>query len=250
VSLPIYPISGAQGWPQGVRGLWWPVVKTMTYSTLLEPAASDLEVTAPLWVDPVWMWDLRYNYLKDDPNDLIAGQTDTDLHILQGFYGLNSGRNGQFLFFDPSDNLSGPLSGGVPGYSSQQLVQDSAGVYYTPIQRPLGGSSVGFYEDITDLKTDTHALAVKANGVATSAYTLSGPGFSAPGISFYGLVLVWNAQPALPITASFQFYFRARFDKDDGMETSWWSGLNSSGVRQLSKAASVKLITRRLAPAQ
>jgi hypothetical protein len=96
-------------------------------------------------------------------------------------------------------------------------------VYYTPLQRNMAGV---FFEDVTDLNpVSGSGLAVEANGVAQTQaagnvcsgggdFELHGPGLAIPGFSFAGMYLKWCAAPTPPITASFNFYFRVRFEKD------------------------------------
>jgi hypothetical protein len=100
-------------------------------------------------------------------------------------------------------------------------------VYYTPVQRNMGGQ---FFEDLTDLNLQGQAEAfpnltgapnkIFANGVQqsqsysgnTGNFDLLGPGLAFPGFSSAGLYLKWHSAPATPITGTFKFYFRARFE--------------------------------------
>lgn len=96
-----------------------------------------------------------------------------------------------------------------------QVVTDGT-FFYSPVQRIMGGQ---FAEDVTDLNTTTVALQVWANGVLKTGggtdYTLLGPGLAIPGASYQGLYLKWvGGSPAQPVTATFKFYFRVRFEMD------------------------------------
>lgn len=135
-------------------------------------------------------------------------------------------------------NISGNGSGATvntTAVGTLQMVNDGAGNYYSPLQRNVGGQ---FLEDVTDLNPqDGSGLKVYANGVLQTPgtnYNLLGPGLSIPGYSFQGMYLQWIAggvgfgdtafgdvgfgdgggAPATPITASFNFYFRVRFEQD------------------------------------
>lgn len=107
-------------------------------------------------------------------------------------------------------------SAGFPNCPLAQLqLVNNGTTYYSPIQRTLDGN---FYEDITDLNGD---ITVYANGVlkthtgGSPDYSIStSPGLALPTASFMGLYLIWNAMPTGPITASFNFYFRVRFETD------------------------------------
>lgn len=126
-------------------------------------------------------------------------------------------------------------------------------LYYTPLQRNMGGQ---FLEDVTDLNPlNGSGLVVKANGVTQTAGTcggggttfeLHGPGLAIPGASFGGMYLKWCAQPTPPITASFSFYFRVRFatDKQDFekfVNNLWTVG----GSESKNGAGTLKLTTSR-----
>lgn len=259
MSLPIYP---------KVRGLTWPVMKSAIESTITQTGPGGTTTNNPQWQNPKWEFTLIYEYLKDNPYDVLPQYSPyTDYATLQGFFLANYGSAAQFLFDDPSDDTVGPRvwtpktyfpvgatiidpsghlqtalqngntgasapswndSGGItadagqrwqdggafPGADAQalSLANDGAGNYYSPLQRNMGGQ---FLEDVTDLNTNNIPLTVWANGVIPSiGYTIEGPGYSFPGYSFSGLVLKWAYPPVAPITASFQFYFRVRFDMD------------------------------------
>jgi hypothetical protein len=122
------------------------------------------------------------------------------------------------------------------------LLNDGAGNYYSPLQRTVGGL---FSEDITDLVPGT--LNVYANGVLqTSGYSVLGPGLALPGFSFAGLYLKWLVIPPAPITATFNFYFRVRFEQDTQdfertMEGLWTIG----GSRSKNGSGYLKLVTAR-----
>lgn len=91
-----------------------------------------------------------------------------------------------------------------------QLQIFSAGtptVYYSPIQRYLGGQS---WEDITDLNG---SLTIYDNGILTTNYNLVSGGFSISGQAWSGLYLVWTSVPTGPITATFNYYFRVVFEE-------------------------------------
>jgi hypothetical protein len=103
----------------------------------------------------------------------------------------------------------------VPNLFAQlPLVQDtSTGLWYSPLQRNLGG----FAEDVTDLNG---SLTLYGNGAVltgTDAGALSStPGLAIPGASYMGLYIAWTTGyvPTAPVTASFKFYFRVRFETD------------------------------------
>lgn len=106
-----------------------------------------------------------------------------------------------------------------------QVLQDEEGLYYSPLQRSVGGL---FLEDVTDLNGP---LSVYANGVAQVAldYSLEGPGLALPGASFMGLYLKWTHAPATPVTANFNFYHRVHLEEDTQDFETWAQGLWAIG---------------------
>src|ERR1035437_3358825 len=140
-------------YPSAVRGLTYTVGKSPSFSTIPQRAASGFETRIAQMQNPLWNWELIYEYLKDDPSDIAPTLTYTDLLTLMGFYAARLGTFDNFLFSDPNDNTVTPAS------QTLQVVNDGAGNYYTPIQRQIGGQ---FYEDVSDLDG---TLALYANAV-------------------------------------------------------------------------------------
>lgn len=126
------------------------------------------------------------------------------------------------------------------------VVQDASGNYYSPIQRSIGGL---YQEDITDLVPNT--LQVYVAGGATSAYTIGGPGLAVPGASYMGLYLSWGAAaPTQPVTATFNFYFRMRFEEDNQDFEQWAQQLYTiGGEKGKNGSGMLKMETSRPVPA-
>jgi hypothetical protein len=184
VTLPVFP---------SLPGLTFTSVKSPQFSTLNEAAPNGYEVRLPQYSNPIWSWQLIYDFL----HDFFWGDftTVSELRTLMGFFNDNLGSASSFLYTDPDDNYVGPaLVSAAPNTPLAQLalVNDGAGTYYSPVQRTLDGVS---YEDITDLNG---AVAVYLNGSLATAgsavnqYTVEGPGYAIPGYSWMGLVLKWG----------------------------------------------------------
>ena len=123
------------------------------------------------------------------------------------------------------------------------LLTDTAGNYYSPIQRSVGGQ---FSEDVTDLVPGTLQVYQAGTPVSPGAYSVQGPGLALPGASFAGLFLKWNAAPASSITATFQFYFRTRFEGDTQDFERWAGGLWTIGGESAKNGTGyIKLVTYR-----
>jgi hypothetical protein len=243
--------------PAAVRGLARTSTKTPEFSTVVQKAPSGSETRILQRNNPLWTFLLSYEWMKDDPTDIPAGLTYTDLQTLMGFYLARQGQFDDFVYDDPTDNSVGPaMVGSSPNLQAQlQVVTDGAGNYYSPIQRNLGGQ---FYEDITDLNG---GIQVYANGVAKTQaagnvcsgggdYELHGPGLSIPGFSFGGLYLKWCAgAPTTPVTAQFNFYFRVRFDMDKLDFDKWLYQLWTIGGAEATNSQYLTLVTSRPAAA-
>lgn len=235
-------------WKQGpagsqIRGLTFNKIRTIEEDTLLSRAVNGYTTSIAQLQNPLWHWEFIYDFLWDNPANIISGNLYTDLRLLEGFYLQRNGRADDFLYEDPDDYQV--------VNQTMQLVQDGDGTWWTPIQRNLGG----FFEDVTDLNG---ALALEANGVPQSSgstctggtnYVIQGPGVGVPGFSWMGLAAQWCAEPTAPITGTFDFYFRVRFETDRQafekfMRYLWTiGGSNSQGG-----AASLKIMSKRRNP--
>ena len=90
MSLPIYP---------KVRGLTWPVMKSAIESTITQTGPGGTTTNNPQWQNPKWEFTLIYEYLKDNPYDVLPQYSPyTDYATLQGFFLANYGSAAQFLF--------------------------------------------------------------------------------------------------------------------------------------------------------
>jgi Conserved hypothetical protein 2217 (DUF2460) len=236
--------------PGAIRGLDIAVTKSAEFETIVQSAPSFSETRIAQAQNPRWHWQLTYNYLKDDWDDLSVYVPYTDYKTMQGFFLARQGQFDDFLYLDPDDNFVGPaLYGAVPNPLAQlQTVTDGVGNYYSPIQRNFGGQ---FWEDITDIG----GITVYANGALQTVgvnYNIFGPGLAIPGYSFGGKYIQWIASgsPALPVTAQFQFFFRVRFEEDTQDFERWlWQLWNIGGPNQKNGSGELKLITARPAGA-
>jgi|GEM_PF-1740327 len=241
-------------WPANIKGLTWTVLKSMDGKTIVQASPGEDTVRIAQTYNPVWTFTLMYEFLFDAwPG---SGNTQpyapyTDLRYFMGFILACQGQLNDILFDDPSDDSVGPaLSGSPPVPNTQaelQLVNDggSPPVYYSPIQRNMGGL---FWEDVTDLNPAS-TIAVYANGVLKNNgtdYTILGPGVAIPGYSWRGLVIQWAAQPTGPISATFNFYFRVRLKSDTSEFEQWAQQLwTIGGENARNGTGTLKLVSSR-----
>lgn len=132
-------------------------------------------------------------------------------------------------------------STGYPNPQAQlQLVTDGT-TWYSPLQLDRGGWN--FFEDVTDLYG---ALTVYDNGVATTNYALNFGGLSFSGFSSGGLYLTFGYVPTGPITATFQYLYRVRFEDDtqdfEKWANQWWAVGGPEGSKGKGE---LKLVTSR-----
>lgn len=198
-------------YPSAVRGLTYTVEKRPLFDTRIKSSTGKTEIREAEVLNPEWRWQLTYNYLYDNPDNIAAGLVDTDLKTLMGFFLSRLGQFDSFLFHDPDDYQVGPALNDdlTPNLLAKlPLLQDEDGNWYSPVQRILGG----FAEDVTDLDPDSTlgSIAVYAAGVLqTSGMTLN-----PPDKDHKGLWIAWDSEPDGPITAEFDFYFRTAFETD------------------------------------
>lgn len=188
-----------------IRGLAFPVKRIPTWDTLVQQGSSGREVRLSYWANPIWHWELKYNYLKDNQGDLIPGSLDTDLTTLQGFYLQAAGRLNSFLYDDvtpgmqpgtgPWDSVNGQAIGTGDGTTTTfQLIRNTGG-FTEIIQAPYTAPPPQAYLNGV-AKTYGTDYAVNATGQ-----------------------IVWGTPPGVgvAITADFSYFWAVRFD-DDNME--------------------------------
>ena len=193
MSYSVYPM---------VRGLTWQLTRTPTWDTLVQRMSSGKEFRLSYWTYPLWKWELNYNYVKDNPNDLIPGFVDTDLVTLQGFFNQNAGQYNVFYFDDvnagdtpgsgPWDSVAGQVIATADGEtSSYQLVRTNGG-FTEAIQAPYTDPPPTVY---TNGNVQTYGVD----------YTVD---------AFGNINFVSPPANGVSITSDFSYYFPVRFGDD------------------------------------
>jgi hypothetical protein len=203
-------------YPGNLRGIAFSVKRAPEFSTIIHGSSNFIETRIRQAANPRWHYDLKYNLLRDDPNNLIYGESYTDFKLLLGFFLDHSGQYDTFLFEDTQtpDNYVGPaIVGPNPNLDAQlPLIQDTdTGIWYSPLQRRIGSSWV---EDIADLKGTPAIYDNAVLKTPVTEYTIGGPGLAVPGYSYAGKYVQWTGTPSGPVTAAFYFYWRVRFEVD------------------------------------
>ena len=232
-------------YPSNFRGLAFTVTKTAKFNTIVSTSPAFVESRVVQSQNPNWSWTLRYDVLGNNSRSIAYGESYADLQRLQGFYLARQGRFDSFLFDDPDDDFVGPamLSAGVPNLQAQLQVVTDGTMYYSPLQRNMGGQ---FYEDVTDINGGVIVFdnsVLKVNGVD---YNIFGPGLAFPGYSSAGMYLKWVSPPTGPVTAQFLFFFRVRFDSDTQDFEKFVQSLFTIGGSEAQDSNSIKLVSARI----
>lgn len=174
-----------------LRGLEFPVVRTPTFSTIIQTSQNGREVRLANRAAPIFKWELSYDFLS-----LIDAQN--SYKTLLGFYEAHFGAFDSFLFSSQDDNatINSATGARVP---VQIGVGDGTNKNFQ-IGRQFGASFVPLY----DLNDAAYAHKVYKNAVLQAAYTITA-----------GLVSFTSAPAAGNIiTADFNYYWRVRFQDD------------------------------------
>jgi len=191
-------------------GLAYNLLKRPIMSTIGpdDPSPSGGEVLLQQFQNPLWEFELIYEWLYDDATETWGTLTALTYHQYQalvGFFLLNAGRGKRFLLKDPTDNqvTLGSLA-----------VTTVGGTKYSQIVRNMGG----FDESILAVNGNPQIYVGGVLQVAGSDYIWNPAlvGFTAPGVSWDGQYITWITNPgSSPVTATFSFYFVCRFKNDD-----------------------------------
>lgn len=191
-------------------GLAYNLIKRPIMSTLGNDDASSSgdEVSLRQFQNPLWEFELIYEWLYDDASETWGTLTALPYHQYQaliGFFLQNGGAWARFLLKDPTDYHveAGALA-----------VTTVGGTKYSQITRNLGGfdESILAVDGTPEIFVDG---GLQIEGVNYS-WDSTLVGFTGPGVSWDGQYITWITDPgAGVVTATFDFYFLCRFKKDD-----------------------------------
>lgn len=98
--------------PSLIKGITWTVVRTPGFSTIEQKSPSAQSVRVAQYVNPVWHWQLTWDYLygswAGQNNVQPYGPGYTDVRTLMGFFAARSGKFDDFLYLEPDDQSVGP----------------------------------------------------------------------------------------------------------------------------------------------
>lgn len=165
-------------------GQKWPLTRTTLHSTTIKTAVSGREYRTQNWSYPKYEWKFDFEVLRE------TGAF-TELRQLMGFINARGGSFDSFLFTDPDDNAVTAQTIGTGDGSNKNF----------QLARTWGG----YVEPIYDANGTVLIYVNGALQTITTHYTISST----------GLVVFVTAPPAAQlVTATFSFYWRARFMKD------------------------------------
>jgi hypothetical protein len=122
-------------------GLGWSVHKKPTFSTLVASHVSGREVRDPLYVNPIWQFELTVDAL-DSTAATYPGAGAYSLQALMGLYLQCGGQWGTFLFTDPSDCAASQTIALGDGASTNFTFARTLGGFFEPVGWVTGVSQV------------------------------------------------------------------------------------------------------------
>lgn len=165
-------------------GLSWGVRKTPVWKTVTHESVSGMELRTALMTYPRYRISLSFEVLR-------AGQGNTELQQLVGFFNARRGSWDDFLWLDPDDNTVTAIGFGTG---------DGATKTFT-LSRPFGG----FLEPVQDFASAPAVYVAGALKVAPADYSIANGKCTFVSAPAMGAALTWTGQ----------FYKRVRFQRDE-----------------------------------
>jgi uncharacterized protein (TIGR02217 family) len=180
----VYPQLDGQGYPIVMRPTW------RTSEAIAAGSGRSKRVSFGSW--PIWEWDLTYEYLPD------VGSA--DFGTLVGFLLAQAGGAGYFAFRDATFNTCANQPEMVGDGTTRSFVLTyTAGLGEASIEEPIGFLNLD----------EPYNIYVNGTVLASNQFTIS------TGTPHNQVVTLATAPTSgQAVTASFEFYFAARF-KDD-----------------------------------
>lgn len=160
-------------------GLSWGRKKTPIWSTKVQTSASGKELRASYYSYPKWQFSLAYEVLRDTGED--------EIQALIGLFNKCKGSYGSFFYTDPDD-----CAVTVQAFGSGDGVAKTFGLVrvYAGFVEPIGAVN--------------GTPMIYVNGVATTAFTITGNVITFSTAPSSGSLLTWTGS----------YYFKCRFLQD------------------------------------
>ncbi len=188
----------SQVFPTGQLGLEFYQQRTPQWSTRRQESVSGKETTITNRAYPRIVFELSYEFLRDDT-------AVSDLKILVGFFNSMSGSYDTFLYTDPYFNTVtaqnfGTGDGATKVFQLSAIYKDSTGYGSAEAIQNLNGAPLIYVGGV--LKTLTTDYTISGTGVVTFV--------TAPAVS---AAITWTGS----------FYYRCRFENDEMDLNEMWS---------------------------
>jgi len=185
--VPVFPV---------VPGLTFSVHKRPTWATLEFMAVSGRRVSSPQQAFPLWEFELKFDFLRDQTQNIVPYQQYAAKHEftqISELFNACGGKYGQFYFDDPTDDSrNGQIIGTGDGSTKNFTALRGWRFQNLVINEPVGGIN--------------QLLNVYVNGVLQPSNSYS----------FSGNVITFVTAPGngLSITIDFTFYYLCQFLED------------------------------------
>jgi uncharacterized protein (TIGR02217 family) len=171
-----------------LAGLSWNVTKTPMWSTKVQIATSGKELRSAWFSAPKYTFKLKYDVLR-------SAAAYAELQSLVGFFNARQGSYDSFLYTDPTDNT----------VTAQAFGTGNGVATVFPLYRTYGSNN--------ELTMNINAITgIYDNGTPV----VEGSGAGKYTIDTLGNVTFGTAPVAAHnLTATFSYYYRCRFSKDE-----------------------------------
>jgi len=186
----------------------WGIKRTMITATTVQRSVSQYRTTIQHMPFPRWRFSLSCPKLNSN-NIARSPNAYDDLRSIMGFFAGISGQATPFLYsardFHRAEN------------QELELLQDDSGSWFSPLRASIGP----FRDLVSDLDGPEQIFANGVIQTAGTRYTIL-MGKTSSMWSEPGLVVSWQSHPDPPITATFQYFYRCAFNKDE-LDLEWWT---------------------------
>jgi Conserved hypothetical protein 2217 (DUF2460) len=192
--------AGANYYP--MAGLGWNMTDTPTFNTLDSKSAGGRSVMNSLYQNPLHQFKLTFNFLENQSAYNYSGNPDTDYRMLYSFYCQQKGKFGEFLY-QPRESavVHQPLA-----------LPDTNG--YVELIYNLGPFSAESVQELNNVLPTIYMYngSTYTNVTGTCTFYAAGSIAPYPGIVFTSTTTLSGDES---FVASYNFFYRCQFDKDN-----------------------------------
>lgn len=147
-------------------GLTWDVTKTPNFNTQVRKSTSNKAVRNPLAQFPIWTFKVGFEFLRNNDGSPNVALGTTELKYLMGFFCKRGGKDGLWLFKDPTDYS---VTGGAIDTGDGVTLQFPFYRVMGPWTEPVGqvDTLTKFSFPAADVNAGTDTITKTAHGYAT-----------------------------------------------------------------------------------